>query len=95
MIDKQFIVDDINDFLKPNNNKWKTYFDKSECKAILDAIEKSNKYEKMVNAWKEVLQELEELKEYVRGLNTRYYIGKSIGLEEAIDIIKQKLEIEE
>lgn len=49
-----------------------------------------------LNAWGEVLQELEEVKEYVRGLNTRYYIGKRIGLEEAIDIINQHLvEIEE
>lgn len=49
-----------------------------------------------LQAWKEVLQELEDIKEDVKESNFEYCIGKLNGLNKAIDIINRKLaEIEE
>lgn len=99
MINRQFIVDDINDFLKPNNHQWKTYFDKAECRAILNAIEKSYKYDKIKNTFEEILNTFETIaKEYSNKMeNTNnesdkdFFNGQSLAYFDAYAFIKQKL----
>lgn len=68
--------------------------DCSKCELVKEEAEIVGAFDtaiRSLQAWSEVLQELEEVKEDIKESNFGYCIGKLNGLNKAIDIIKQKL----